>query len=79
MQFNFIEIIGWIGTLLLVGAYFLNITGKVKSSSALYIVSNVMGGILFTIYTYAHQTWPNMVVNIVWVIIAIGVLLKKKK
>ena len=79
MQFNFIEIIGWIGTLLLVGAYFLNITGKVKSSSALYIVSNIMGGILFTIYTYAHQTWPNMVVNIVWVIIAIGVLLKKKK
>ena len=79
MQFNFIEIIGWIGTLLLVGAYFLNITGKVKSSSALYIVSNIKGGILFTIYTYAHQTWPNMVVNIVWVIIAIGVLLKKKK
>ncbi len=79
MQLNFIEIIGWIGTLLLVGAYFLNITGKVKSSSALYIVSNIMGGILFTIYTYAHQTWPNMVVNIVWVIIAIGVLLKKKK
>ncbi len=79
MQLNFIEIIGWIGTLLLVGAYFLNITGKIKSNSALYIISNLGGGILFTIYTYVHQTWPNMVVNIVWVIIAIGVLLKKKK
>jgi hypothetical protein len=39
----------------------------------------LVGGILFTIYTYAHRTYPNMVVNIVWVIIAVSALMKKNK
>ena len=75
---NAIEIIGWIGTVLIVGAYFLNINGKVKSTSIPYILTNIIGGVLFSIYTYAHRTYPNMVVNVVWVIIAVAAILKKK-
>lgn len=74
---NIIETIGWIGTVLIVGAYFLNINGRVKSTAIPYILANIIGGILFSIYTYAHHTWPNMVVNVVWVFIAIAALLKK--
>ena len=74
-----IEIIGWIGTVLIVGAYFLNINGKVKSTAVPYILANIVGGILFSIYTYSHKTWPNMVVNVVWVFIAIAALMKKDK
>jgi hypothetical protein len=76
---NLIEVIGWIGTVLIVGAYFLNINGKVKSTAIPYILANIIGGILFSIYTYAHKTWPNMVVNVVWVFIAIAALMKKDK
>jgi purine-cytosine permease-like protein len=76
---NIIEIIGWVGTILIVGAYFLNINGKVKSTSIPYILSNLVGGILFSIYTFVHHTYPNMVVNVVWVIIAIVALMKKDK
>ena len=76
---NIIELIGWIGTILIVGAYFLNINGKVKSTSVPYIISNLIGGVLFSIYTYAHQTYPNMVVNVIWVGIAIAALMKKDK
>jgi hypothetical protein len=76
---NTIEIIGWIGTVLIVGAYFLNINGKIKSTALPYILANLMGGILFSIYTYAHRTWPNMVVNVVWVCIAVAALAKKNK
>jgi hypothetical protein len=75
---NLIEIIGWIGTVLIVGAYFLNINGKIKSTATPYILANLVGGILFSIYTYAHRTWPNMVVNVVWVFIALAAILKKK-
>jgi hypothetical protein len=75
---NLIEIIGWIGTILIVGAYFLNINGKIKSTAVPYIIANLVGGILFSIYTYAHRTYPNMVVNVVWVIIAIAAIIKKK-
>lgn len=76
---NIIEIIGWTGTALIVGAYFFNINGKVKSTSVPYILCNLIGGILFSIYTYVHRTYPNMVVNVVWVIIAIAALMKKNK
>ena len=73
----FIEIIGWIGAVLITGAYFLNINGKIKSSSPLYIGSNLIGGIFFTINTFVHQAYPSMIVNIIWVFIAVAALFKK--
>ena len=74
-----VEIIGWVGAVLITGAYFLNIHGKVKSSSAWYIVSNLLGGIFFTINTFVHQAYPSMIVNIVWVFIAVAALFKNEK
>ena len=76
---NFIEIIGWIGAVLIVGAYFFNINGKLKSSSIVYIISNLLGGIFFTLNTFVHKAYPSMIVNIIWVIIAIAAILKKDK
>ena len=73
----FVEIIGWIGAVLIVGAYFLNINGRLKSSSGVYIISNLFGGIFFTINTLVHQAYPSMIVNIIWVFIAIAALFKK--
>jgi DNA integrity scanning protein DisA with diadenylate cyclase activity len=75
----FVEIIGWIGAVLIVGAYFLNINGKLNSSSGVYILSNLFGGIFFTINTLVHQAYPSMIVNIIWVFIAVGALVKKNK
>ena len=75
----FIEIIGWIAAVLIVGAYFFNINGKLKSSSLVYIFCNLIGGIFFTVNTFIHHAYPSMIVNIVWVIIAIAALLKKDK
>lgn len=75
----FVEIIGWIGAVLIVGAYFLNINGRLKSSSGVYILSNLFGGIFFTINTLVHQAYPSMIVNIIWVFIAIAALFKKNR
>ena len=74
-----VEIIGWIGAVLITGAYFLNINGKLKSSSAVYIISNLVGGVFFTINTLVHQAYPSMIVNIIWVFIAVSALFKKEK
>ena len=75
----FIEVIGWIGAVLIVGAYFLNINGKLSSRSVIYIISNLIGGIFFTINTLVHHAYPSMLVNIIWVLIAIAALMKKDK
>lgn len=72
-----IEVIGWIGAVLIVGSYFLNINGKLKASSGPYIISNLLGGIFFTINTLVHHAYPSMIVNIIWVIIAIAALFRK--
>jgi hypothetical protein len=76
---NIIEIIGWVASILLLGSYFLNIKGKIKSTSAIYLICNLVAGVLFTIFTFVRHTYPNMVVNIVWVLIAAEGLLRKNK
>jgi hypothetical protein len=74
-----IEILGWIGSVLIVGSYALNITGRLAATSKLYVLANIIGGLFFVINTYYHQAYPSMMVNIIWVIIAIVMLTKKDK
>jgi hypothetical protein len=75
----FVEILGWVASVLIVGSYALNITGKLAAESKIYIFANVFGGLFFVINTYFHQAYPSMVVNMIWVIIAIIMIAKKKK
>jgi len=74
-----IECLGWIASVLIVGSYALNITGRLQSESKWYILANIIGGFFFVINTYFHQAYPSMVVNFIWVIIAIVMITKKKK
>lgn len=74
----FVEIVGWIGSVLIVGSYFLNIQGKLESTDKKYIWSNLLGGICFIINTYAHQAYPSVAVNIIWVLIALFAIFRKK-
>ena len=74
-----IEIMGWIGSVLIVGSYALNITGRLAATSKLYVLANIIGGVFFVVNTYFPQAYPSMFVNIVWVIIAIVMLNKKDR
>jgi hypothetical protein len=75
----FIEIIGWIASVLIVGSYALNISGKISTNNKWYVWSNIIGGLFFVINTYFHHAYPSMVVNTIWVIIAIVMIFKNKK
>ena len=75
----FIETIVWIGAVFIVGAYFLNINGKLKNSSGTFIIANLPCGIFFAINTFVHHAYSSMIVNIIWVIIAIAAIQKKRK
>jgi hypothetical protein len=74
-----IECLGWIASVLIVGSYALNITGRLQAESKWYIIANIVGGFFFVINTYFHQAYPSMMVNFIWVIIAIVMIAKKKK
>ncbi|MEI6190311.1 MAG: hypothetical protein WCP61_07795 [Chitinophagia bacterium] len=73
-----IEVMGWIASVLIVGSYALNISGKLPASSKVYVLANIIGGLFFVVNTYYHQAYPSMLVNIIWVIIAIVMLSKKE-
>lgn len=75
----YIETIGWVGSVLIVTAYFLNMYGYWKSTSLLYILFNLTGGLFFVINTFFHQAYPSMIVNIIWVMIAIAAFFKKEQ
>jgi hypothetical protein len=74
-----IEVLGWIASVLIVGSYALNINGKLPASSKTYVLANIIGGVFFVVNTYYHQAYPSMFVNVIWVIIAIYMISKKKK
>jgi hypothetical protein len=70
------EIVGWIGSILIVGMYGLNSYQKIRSDSLTFYVANFIGGALLIIYSIYKQAHPNTFINIVWVIIAIPAIIR---
>ena len=75
----FVETIGWIASILIVGAFALNSFGKIPATSKWYQLANLVGGIFFIVNTVYHKAYPSAVVNVVWVIIAVSALIKLRK
>jgi hypothetical protein len=70
-----IEILGWMGSLLIVTVYGLNSYQKIKSDSLLFYALNILGGIFLIVYSVNKAAYANTFVNIVWVVIAIPALI----
>ena len=77
MPMMIVDIVGWSGSVLGVAAYALNIYGKLSSSSIMYYALNIAGSSGLMIHTIYHHALPSMVVNIVWIFIAMVALSKK--
>ncbi len=66
-----IDALGWLGGLMVVVAYFLISSGKVKSNAVSFQFLNLVGSIFLIINTYEKGAYPSTVVNIIWVGIAL--------
>ena len=66
-----ISTLGWIGSLLVIGAYGLNSYQKIKSDSLIFQLMNLAGGILLIINSMYKEAYPFTFINTVWVLIAI--------
>ena len=67
---SFVDVLGWIGMVLILGAYFAVSFEKIKSTSVWYQVANLVGAVAIGINTYFYMAYPSTVVNVVWAIIA---------
>lgn len=73
-----IEIIGWLGSTLVVLAYALNMYKKLEADSLTYYLFNIIGSGCLIINTFYHNAIPSAVVNIIWVLIALFAMFKRK-
>jgi len=72
-----IEIVGWIGTLLILSAYFILLASKkVTENSKIYNVMNLLGAIFIVINSSYHGAYPSVGLNVAWSVIAIYGLIK---
>lgn len=65
----FVEIVGWIGALLVLGAYILVSMGRLRGDSPAFQWMNAVGAGFFVLNTWWHGALPSMVLNIIWSII----------
>lgn len=70
------EIIGWYGTVAIVGAYGLSSFNIISSQSFLYQLFNVTGAIGIVIISLRKKTYQPAVLNIIWTIIGLIALIK---
>jgi hypothetical protein len=68
---TFIECAGWLGAVLILGAYCLVTTGKLQARSAPYQWMNIIGAVGFIINSGWNGAWPSAWLNIVWLGIGI--------
>lgn len=66
----FSETAGWIGTVLILAAYFLVSTKKVSPSSVNYQLMNLLGALGVAINVFVNKAYPSLALEIVWGLIA---------
>lgn len=69
-----VEIFGWAGALLVLGAYVGVSTGRLSGGSVAFQSMNALGAAFFVLNTWWHGAIPSMVLNIIWSLIGVGAL-----
>ncbi|HZQ69858.1 MAG TPA: hypothetical protein VFA68_15145 [Terriglobales bacterium] len=66
-----IDLIGWMGALLLLGAYGCVSFRKLGAESLIYQLANALGSCCLILNTLYYRAFPSAFVNVVWIAIAI--------
>ena len=68
---QFSSIAGWIGTGLIVLAYFLVSTKRFTGTNKWYQLMNIAGSVGVGINVYYQHAWPSVVLQILWICIGL--------
>lgn len=72
-----INVIGWMGTGLLLGAYALLTTGRLAAGTT-FQVMNLLGGVLLLLNSGYYGAWPSVGLNLAWVTIGTAGLVRAR-
>ena len=71
-----IEVLGWTGAALVLGAYFLAARNVWPASSAKSAATNIAGAGLLTANAWYHGALPSAALNVVWMAIGVTTLVR---
>jgi hypothetical protein len=74
-----IDVIGWSGAALILGAYALISAGKLKADSLAYHLMNILGAAGFVVNSGYNGAMPSAVMNVVWIGIGVYALRQRSK
>ena len=64
-----VEVVGWLGALLILLAYLLLSAGKFTGRSLVYQGMNIVGAAGFVINGWWHRAIPSAALNVLWLLI----------
>ncbi len=71
-----VEVIGWLGAIFLIGAFYAVSSSVLASKSILYNTLNLVGALCVVINAAFHRAYPALFVNVVWAGIAVWAIWK---
>jgi len=74
----FMDLLGWVGTILYLIAYYLVSIKKVEGDSFSYQSMNIVAGILLVINTFYWRAYPSLGLNAAWILIGVFTLSRKR-
>lgn len=64
-----IDVLGWLGTFLIVSAYGLLSMGRLTGSSLIYQGMNLLGAFLLGANAAYYKAYPSVGINVIWILI----------
>jgi hypothetical protein len=74
-----VEIVGWVGAVLILIAYGLLSSGKVDGRSRLYQGMNIVGAVGFVVNSGLNGAYPSAALNVVWIGIGVYALVRNSR
>lgn len=68
---DLIHVVGGIGTIMVLAAYFLVSAGRIASASTTFQGLNLVGAALLAYYGAVLAAWASVVLNVIWALIGL--------
>jgi hypothetical protein len=77
-QKTLIDIVGWLGSVFVVAAYFSVSYERFRMSPFMYQLLNAAGSLCLIVNTAYYRAYPSASVNIIWLFIALIALIRHR-
>lgn len=74
-----VDVLGWLGAVLYLLAYFLFSTGKLSGETYIYQAMNLLGGLFLIVNAVYYRAYPSVGVNAIWSLITIFAMARKSR